>query len=101
MEANKENLEGNVNVQEELFKGYSLEELRYQRALTSLRADFCKEKLLAEVGSIVKKSPLSRSKLNGTGIAGKLMKSLNFIDYAVIGLTIFKTVKSIINRFRK
>lgn len=101
MMQDKDNLNNNANAQDDLFKGYTLEELRYQRALMSLRSDFCKEKLMAEVGNITQNSPLTKFKRNRTGIVGKLAKSLDFIDYAMLGLTMFKTIKSIISIFKK
>ena len=104
----KQNQEKMV-VSDQPFEGYTLEELRYQRALIALKADFCKERLKTSVGEITQNGPLSRftrknktsSLLKGSGIVGKLAKSLDVLDYAVLGFTMFKTVKSLISKFKK
>ena len=101
----KQNQEKMV-VSDQPFEGYTLEELRYQRALIALKADFCKESLKTSVGEITQLSRFTRknktsSLLKGSGIVGKLAKSLDVLDYAVLGFTMFKTVKSLISKFKK
>ena len=92
-------------VSEQAFEGYTLEELRYQRALIALKADFCREKLQVSVGEVTQNGPLSRftrkGKIQGSGIVGKLAKSLDMVDYAILGFTLFKTIKSLMSKFKK
>ena len=86
------------NTPEENFKGYSMEELRYQRALISLRKEFCRSKTLNSVNNL--RNPLSGRKNNASGwigkaagvvgVAGKLLSRMNIIDYAMVGMTLFE-----------
>ncbi len=88
------------------FKGYSMEELHYQRAMIALRKEFCKAKIVQEVDRIRKKSFLGGSKGNskvskiGT-ITKKLLSGLNYLDYALVGLSLFGTGKKIFKFFRR
>lgn len=97
-----------TNVQPELiepthkFKGYTIEELRYQRAMLALRKEFCKVKLMESIQglkpggrkseSTVSKKGSSKLALAGK-IAGKLLSNLNALDYVLMGLSLFGTVK--------
>ena len=45
------------------FKGYSIEELRYQRALIALRKDFCRSKMVHNADRVRKRGFFGR---NGT-----------------------------------
>lgn len=91
----------------EQFKGYTLEELRYNRALIALKAEFCKEKMLSDFQAAKSKTILG--KLQGgegtglfkSGVLGKMARSLNYIDYILVGLTTFKTIRSITSLFRR
>ncbi len=80
------------------FKGYSMEELRYQIALMALRKEFCKTKLQNSVEQL--RHPFSNNKESnrsgfigkvGTaaGIMGKVFTKLNLLDYAMIGMQLF------------
>lgn len=85
---------------EKAFKGYTMEELRYQRAMMALRKEFCKEKVKE---SIIKIKPGNRGdheKSNGTSkfalagrIASKLLTNLNTLDYVLLGMSLFGTAK--------
>lgn len=89
------------------FKGYTLEELRYQKALVLVRKEFCKSKLLRNVDSLKKHNPLSPSSdgvlLPGTfgSIASKLVKGLNYLDYMMIGFSVFGSVRKVLTFFKK
>ncbi len=87
------------------FKGYSIEELRYQRALIALRKDFCKSKMIHNMDRIRKRGFFGR---NGTtsrvahvsGLASKIMSGLGYLDYVMIGMSIFGTGRKIFKFFR-
>lgn len=90
------------------FKGYTLDELRYKRALTLLQAQFCKEKLILSVQGLSKNSPFNKPKVSSkfsffknSGIIEKIFKSLDFLDYAILGFSMFRSIKSIISKFKK
>lgn len=89
-----------------VFKGYSLDELRYRQAVVELKKTFIKEKMMGNVEKIKQSTPL----LNGNhgvslptlgGIAGKVLNGMNFLDYAMIGFSLFSTGKKIFSFFRR
>lgn len=93
--------------QVEQFKGYTLEELRYNRALIALKAEFCKEKMLADFHAAKSQTILGKLQrgegagLFKSGVLGKMARSLNYVDYILVGLTAFKTIRSITSLFRR
>ena len=95
-----------INPNEE-FKGYTIEEIRYQRALVALQADFCKNKALKCLSNLQKTNPLSptsaASSLPGKAgaVALKLLNGLNYVDYAVLGFSLFSSLKKVYSFFRK
>ncbi|MBD5300694.1 MAG: hypothetical protein K2M71_04595 [Duncaniella sp.] len=74
------------------WKGYTLDELRYMRAYTMARLEINKEHLQHNVVSMKDYSPVSKS-----GMLGKLLGTLSYIDIALltyrIGSRAFKTVR--------
>lgn len=89
------------------FKGYTLEELRYQRAFVTLQKEFCKSKLLRGVEKLKKTNPLSPSSAaeNLPGkvgfVATKLLTGLNYLDYAVLGFTAFSSIRKALSIFKR
>lgn len=85
------------------FKGYSLEELRYQRALVALQKEFSKSKVLNTTRKIRKQGISGMSGRTGksVGIVGKMLTGMNYIDYAMLGLSAFNTGRKIFSFFRR
>ncbi len=92
---------------ENKFKGYTLEELRYQRALVLLQKEFCKSRITRNINNLQKSNPLSpstaASSLPGKVgfVASKLLTGLNYLDYAMIGFSLFGTARKIFSIFRR
>lgn len=89
-------------------KGLTIREIRYQRALVALQKDFCREKMNVGLLRIKNSSPFSKnyqgkSKTFGraAGIAGKLIGGMNYLDYAVLGFTVFSNVRKMLRVFKK
>lgn len=88
------------------FKGYTLEEIRYQRALVTLHKEFCRTKI-DRIGNQLKRTnplaPSSSTSLPGKVgfFAGKLLTGLNYMDYAMIGFNLFSSARKIISFFKK
>lgn len=89
------------------FKGYSIEDLRYRRALVALQKQFAKEKIFNDVNKIQRHSPFSKdfaageTKISKMGaIAGKLLNGFNYLDYAMLGFTVFNSGRKIFKIFR-
>ncbi|MDE6538083.1 MAG: hypothetical protein K2M13_08645 [Muribaculaceae bacterium] len=81
------------------FKGYTIEELRYQRALVALQKEFCKAKVINRIDHLRNRKSGSEdtsSKIARYGkFAGKLLTGLNYLDYAMIGMSLFGSGKKI------
>lgn len=90
------------------FKGYSIEDLRYRRALVALQKEFAKSKILTKSRQISRHSPFSKNFASDRGvagkagaIAGKLLTGLNYLDYLMLGFTVFNSSKKIFGFFKK
>lgn len=92
------------------FKGYTLNEIRYRRALVAVKRDLIAERLLAEKRRITSLKFLSKEK--GTGklltktkpIVNTILKGLSYSDYITLGITMFSSVRkvaSIFSAFRR
>lgn len=98
---------GNVTVpQEEDFKGYSMDELRYQRALLLIRREFMREKAIKESKKITSQIPIvnGHSFLSGMtpkGVVGKLIRGLSFADYLMLGFQGVRIGKRIFSLFKR
>jgi hypothetical protein len=81
------------------FKGYTIDELRYRMAMATLQKEFTKEQFMAELQTMINESPLNSN--NSSGILGKMLRGLSFIDYALMGYSAFKSVRGIMGFFNK
>ncbi len=97
----------NVAQGETGFRGYTLEELKYQRALVTLQKEFCRSRLMRNIGNLQKSNPLSpsaaASSLPGKVgfIASKVFSGLNYLDYAMLGFSVFGAVRKVFSIFRR
>lgn len=92
----------------EAFKGYTMEELKYQRAMMALRVEFCKQNLINSIEALrpAKKESDKHSLLGpkfafAKSIASKVFSNLNLLDYAMIGMSLFGTAKNAYNLFKR
>ncbi|MBD5264036.1 MAG: hypothetical protein HDS48_00710 [Bacteroides sp.] len=89
------------------FKGYTLEDLRYQRALISLKKDFSQAKMLRSMDSLRSANPFSLKNKNGSvtskygSLASKVISGLGYLDYAKMGFSLFNSGRKIYSFFRK
>lgn len=70
-----------MNAQEE-WKGYSLDELRQQRAISLVKLELEKNKLATAAGSV--KDRAHEQGLRGLVFSNSLVKGLNVVDYALL-----------------
>ena len=87
------------------FKGYTIEEIRFHRALVAMEADFCKTKILKSWNNLQKINPLSptsNASLPGKAgsIALKLVNGLNYVDYIMMGWSAFNGMRKILSFFK-
>ena len=88
------------------FKGYTLDELRYQRALVLLKREFLKEKAMEEVKEVKSRIPVLNGKspldtMSPSGILGSVVKGLNYADYLMLGFSLFNAGRKVFSLFRK
>lgn len=89
------------------FKGYTLEELRYQRAFVIMQREFCTTRLVRSVNSLKKSNPLSpggaTQALPGKlgFIASKVLSGMNYLDMALIGFSVFGGVRKVLKIFHR
>lgn len=108
MEENNKNIPvKSEDIKIEDFKGYTLEELKYQRALIALRKEFCKAQVLQTIDSLrPKRKDNSDSSMFGSKfglirtIGSKLFSNLNTLDYIMLGMSAFGTAKKAYSLFR-
>ncbi|MBD5292157.1 hypothetical protein HDR69_07315 [bacterium] len=89
-------------------KGLTIREIRYQRALVALQKEFCREKMNSGILKVKNSSPFSSNYSGKTkplgraaGIAGKIVGGMNYIDYAILGFSIFSNVRKVFGFFKK
>ena len=88
------------------FKGYTIEEIRFHRALVAMQADFCKTKFLKSWSNVQRVNPFSASSKSSLpakagSIAMKMVSGLNYIDYIMLGFSVFSGARKIFSFFRK
>ena len=80
------------------WKGYNLEQLRYQRALNMARREIATQQI----------NTLGKELSNGTiltanhqSLLTKIISSLNYLDYGVMAWNIFSRMRRITGKFNK
>lgn len=91
---------------EKEFKGYTIEEIRFHRALVAMEADFCKAKFLKSWSNVQKANPFSPSNSSSLpakagSVAMKIVNGLNYMDYIMLGISAFSGIKKIASFFRR
>ena len=79
-------------------KGYTIDELRYQRALAMARSEIARMHVVDSF-SATRQSIMST--VSPGGMMGRIIGSLNYIDYMVMGYQIWKKISKIMHRRRK
>lgn len=88
------------------FKGYTLDEIRHQRALVAVKKEFARAKMMGAVDMVKDRNPFAEDgKLKAVSRLGtvpmKIMKGLNYTDYIVMGLSLIGTARKVFSFFRK
>lgn len=85
-------------------QGYTIDELHYQLALTTLQAEFCKEKLINKYNAALSGAPWNKKSGSGkfsSSMVGTLLKGLSYADYFMVGFSVFKTAKNVFSFFKR
>lgn len=88
-------------MKELIWKGYSFDELRYQRALTTIKCEMEKEKLLATVATVKKGGLSIFSKGKSHGLVNKMLGALDFADYSFLAFKVGRKFYKLFSRRRK
>lgn len=92
---------------EKAFKGYNLEQLRYQRAVVALKKEFAKEKMKEGLSSLKGNLPFQKKKKSSNAVPvaksflSKVVGGLSYVDYVIMGFSVINTGKKIFSFFRK
>lgn len=107
-EEKRERLHNEIMLLESKFQGYTIEQLKYQRALLALKKEFMKEKMMGDLADLQKKmTPPSLGELvkgeSGkiSGTVARLLGKLNYLDLFIIGFTVFGKARKVASLFRK
>ena len=92
------------------FKGYTIQELRYRRALVAVKRDYVLGQIANEKSHILSLKFLKNGQ-HGTGaakfmsrsapIVSTILKGLSYMDYISIGLSLFGAGRKVFSWFRK
>ena len=101
----KEKVAKEIMTPENDFKGYTIEEIRFHRALVAMEADFCKTKILKNLNNLQKLNPLAP--ISGSSFSGKagsivlkLINGLNYMDYIMLGWSLFNGGRKVFSFFK-
>jgi hypothetical protein len=89
------------------FDGYTIEELRFRKAVVDVKRTYIKEKMQSEWSRLVGDGvgPLRAGKKGGKAVSGnmlgKVMKVFSYTDYIAIGIALFKGTRKVISLFKK
>lgn len=85
------------SIENKKWRGYSFDDLQYQKALLAVRIGFQKERLDA-----IRKNMVSAMSDSFAGKTLSLFNSnKNVVGYVIAGYKIFTTVKSLYKKFKK
>lgn len=88
------------------FQGYTLSELRYQRALAALKREYAREKTFKRISKI-RRRPFFGGSGKGASMStagnwlSKAAIGFNYADYAILGFSLFSSVRKVWKFFRK
>lgn len=88
------------------FEGFTLDEIRHRKALIAVKKEFAKARIFEQANTLRSHNPFAADgKLKAAARLGKLpmklVKSLNYTDYILLGVSVFGTAKKIFSFFRK
>ncbi|MDE7347798.1 MAG: hypothetical protein K2N48_13795 [Muribaculaceae bacterium] len=95
------------HVEENLqFDGYTLDEIRHQRALVAVRKEFAKAKVLEQIDAVKDRNPFAPDgSLKAAARLGslpmKIMRGLNYTDYIMMGISAIGTARKVFSFFKK
>lgn len=88
------------------FDGYTLDEIRHQRALVAVRKEFAKAKVLERIDAFKDRNPFAPDgSLKAAARLGtlpmKIIRGLNYTDYIIMGISAFGAIRKVFSLFIK
>lgn len=77
------------------WSGYTLDEIRYRRALILARIEIEKERIGMGAREIYSSKLTRMPGVRGSGIISRLLSALTMADYAVIGIKLIRKISAI------
>lgn len=98
-------IEESVPVQK--FKGFTLDEIKYHRALTAVKKEYEKEKALRTLQNLRRRTIFGgfgknkNSREGSSSLLSKVFNGMSYADYAVIGFSLFSNARKVWNLFHR
>ena len=88
------------------FNGFTLDEIRHNRALIAVRKEFAKAKVMQQVDALKDRNPFAPDGSLKAGarlgtIPMKIMRGLNYTDYIMMGISVIGTMRKVFSLFKK
>jgi len=80
------------------WKGLTLEDIRYRRAINHVKMEIEKERLLSQTSQLVGNTTQG---LMSSSMARKMFSGFSYIDYGVLAFQVFKQVQRVYRLFRR
>lgn len=78
------------------WKGYTLEELRFQRAVNSARLEIQKERIATQFNELQ-----TSTGIGGSGWIGRIFSSFSYLEYGVLAFRLVSRAISTFKKFKK
>lgn len=79
--------------------GYTLNDLRYQRAINNVKMAVEQERLMTNIDRMV--NPKSRPGNGTPGLMQKMFNGLSVVDYGLMAYSAFKQIRRVYKMFRR
>lgn len=86
----------NTEINAENWKGYTIDEIRYRRAYLLARCELERMRLTSRATAMRESIPTIKG-----GIAGRLLRGLNYMDYAYLAYKVGSKIAGFISRRRR
>jgi len=90
------------------FKGYTISQLRYRRAMIAVKKEYALQELISEKHKFSSRSnfggkfgSVARTVSNSAPVISRIFRGLSYMDYITVGLSLYGGVRKIVRRFRK
>ncbi len=88
------------------FNGFTLDEIRHNRALIAVRKEFAKAKIMEQIEALKDRNPFApdgsiKAAARLGNLPMKIMRGLNYTDYIMMGISAFGTVRKMFSFFKK